>query len=290
MSDSIGVRSGPWPAPAKLNLFLHVLGRRRDGYHRLQTVFQFLEYSDQLWFTVTQDPEVRLLTPFAGISEGANLLCRAARALQDLTGCRLGVMIEIDKRLPIGGGLGGGSSDAATTLVALNRLWTLGLDPAELARIGLSLGADVPVFVSGQAAWAEGVGERLTPVSIPEPWYVVVQPDCPVSTAEVFADPELTRDTPPTTIAAYLAGQTVNDCQPVVAKRYPEVRHALCVLNAQAPARLTGTGGCVFAAFSSEYEARKTLVLVREEGLSGFVALGCNRSPLKRAHDWTPSG
>lgn len=269
----------PWPAPAKLNLFLHITGRRADGFHLLQSVFQFLDFGDELNFTLRDDGQVRRLSALAGVAEERDLVVRAARLLQVETGCGLGVDITVDKRLPMGGGLGGGSSDAATTLVALNRLWGLGLSVDRLAELGLGLGADVPVFVRGHAAWAEGVGERLVPVDLPEPWYVVLVPSVSVSTAEVFGAPELTRDCPPITIRDFLAGIGANVCEPVVRGRFPAVAEALDWLGQYAPSRMTGTGCCVFAAFDDEARARQVLQEM-PRGWSGFVARGRNRSPL----------
>jgi len=274
--------SGPWPAPAKLNLLLHITGRREDGYHELQTLFQFLTFGDWLYFDLRTDGEVRLAGEPAGVPAAADLCVRAASLLQAATGSSDGVTIYNDKRLPPGGGLGGGSSDAATTLAVLNRLWELGLSREELAELALGLGADVPVFVYGQAAWAEGVGEILTPVTLPEPWFLVVNPRVSVSTAAVFSDSGLTRDTPRTKIPDLLAGAGKNDCEAVVRRRYPEVAAALDWLNTYAPARMTGTGGCVFAAFASEADA--TVVAGRvPDDWSSFVARGVNQSPLRAA-------
>lgn len=274
-----------WPAPAKLNLFLHVLGRRADGYHVLQTAFQFLDRCDWLTIAPRNDGVLRLHGGVPGVSDDANLVLRAARALQTATGTRLGADLQLDKRLPMGGGLGGGSSDAATVLVVLDRLWQTRLGAAALAEIGLSLGADVPVFVHGHAAWAEGVGEQLTPIDPPERWFVVLCPDCAVSTADVFGDPELTRDTAPTTIHAFSIGAGRNDCEALVRRRYPPVDQALSVLSAHGPARLTGTGACVFAAFDARVAAERALADARRVGCVGFVARGCNRSPLHAALD-----
>lgn len=268
-----------WPAPAKLNLFLHITDRRADGFHLLQTVFQFLDYADDLYFTVRTDGAVRRLSELPGVAAEADLVVRAARLLQAETGCRLGADIRVEKRLPMGGGLGGGSSDAATTLVALNVLWQLRLPVERLAGLGLALGADVPVFVRGQAAWAEGVGERLEPVDLPEPWYLVLVPPVNVSTAAVFGAPELTRDCPPITIRDFLAGIGSNVCEPVVRARFPAVAEALDWLGHFAPARMTGTGCCVFAAFAAESEARQVAAQL-PAGWHGFVAQGRNRSPL----------
>ncbi len=273
--------SRPWPAPAKLNLMLRVVGRRANGYHELQTVFQFLDHADELFFRVTGNGQVRHLNLPAGVAHDKELCVKAARLLQRRTGCALGVDIRIDKRLPMGGGLGGGSSDAATTLLALNKLWDLQLDQDVLAEIGLALGADVPVFVRGRAAWAEGVGEHLQPLDLPEPWYLVLTPDCHVSTGKVFSDPELTRDASRITISDFLAGSLGNGFLPVVRKNYPPVRDALDWLSAHAEARLTGTGACVFAEFPAEEQARQVLAMA-PDGLQGFVARGVNHSPANR--------
>ncbi len=273
-----------WPAPAKINLFLHITGRRADGYHLLQTVFQFLDYGDSLAFTVRQDGRVRRVGEIAGVAAEDDLTVRAARRLQVVTGTPLGVDINIEKRLPMGGGLGGGSSDAATTLVALNHLWQLGLSVDELATIGLQLGADVPVFVRGRAAWAEGVGEELTPLELPEPWFLLLIPPCHVSTADIFAAPELTRNVQRSKIPAFLSGpgseQWVNVFEPVVRQRYPEVDKALKWLANFAPARMSGSGASVFAAFDSEALAQQVLAQAALSGWRGFVARGLNHSPL----------
>ncbi len=268
-----------WPAPAKLNLFLHITGRREDGYHELQTLFQFVDFGDELCFRVDDSGVVRRRGAIAGVAEDADLTVRAARLLQAETSCAQGVEIHIDKRLPMGGGLGGGSSDAATTLVALNRLWGLGLSEDRLAALGLRLGADVPVFVRGRAAWAEGVGERLQAVDLPEPWFVILQPDAHVATAELFADPQLTRDLQPIKIRDYLAGDGQNVFESLVRAAYPDVDAALTWLNARAAGRMTGTGACVFAAFEREAQARD--VAAQAEGRWRTIfARGCNRSPL----------
>ncbi|MNF52624.1 4-diphosphocytidyl-2-C-methyl-D-erythritol kinase [compost metagenome] len=269
------------PAPAKLNLMLHILGRRADGYHELQTLFQFLDHGDELGFSLRQDGEIHLRTEVPGVPHDSNLIVRAARKLQAESGCRLGADIWLDKRLPMGGGIGGGSSDAATTLLALDHLWNLGWSEDRLAELGLSLGADVPVFVRGRAAFAEGVGEQLTPVKLPEPWFLVAVPQVFVSTAEVFSDPELTRNTPPIKVRSLLEGGGRNDCQPVVEKRYPDVRNALILLNKFTSARLTGTGACVFGSFPNKGDADK----VRRQlpaTLPSFVAQGRNISMLHR--------
>ena len=267
------------PAPAKLNLFLHITGRRADGYHLLQTLFQFLDYGDTLHFTPRTDGRIRLLSELPGVMPEDNLIVRAARALQQASGTALGADIRLDKRLPMGGGIGGGSSDAATTLVGLDHLWQTGLGEDRLAELGLRLGADVPVFVRGRAAWAEGVGERLTPVEVDEPWYLVVVPPCQVSTAEIFSDERLTRDTPPITLAAFREHGGRNDCLPVVMARYTEIRNTLILLNNFCEAKMTGTGSCLFGAFPNEREADKVRARLPAT-LQAFVAKGCNVSPL----------
>lgn len=269
------------PAPAKLNLFLHITGRRADGYHTLQTLFQFLDYGDTLHFQPRSDGQIQLQTELDGVSPADNLIVRAARLLQSHCPHTAGANIRLDKRLPMGGGLGGGSSDAATTLVGLNRLWQCGLNEDSLAELGLQLGADVPVFVRGRAAWAEGVGEQLTPVEVDEPWYLVVIPDCSVSTAEVFSDQRLTRDTAPITLAAFREHGGRNDCLPVVQARYEAIHNTLILLNNYCEAKMTGTGSCLFGAFPNEREADKVRARLPAT-LQTFVARGCNVSPLHR--------
>ncbi|MFJ1574236.1 4-diphosphocytidyl-2-C-methyl-D-erythritol kinase [Pseudomonas fluorescens] len=269
------------PAPAKLNLWLHIIGRRDDGYHELETVFQFLDHADQLRFALRDDDQVRLHTDVPGVDHDSNLIVRAARQLQQQSGCTQGVDIWLEKLLPMGGGIGGGSSDAATTLLGLNHLWQLGWDLDRLAALGLSLGADVPVFVRGHAAFAQGVGEQLTPVDPAEPWYVVLVPQVSVSTAEIFSHPQLTRDSLPLKMRPVPEGNSRNDCQPVVEQSYPEVRNALNLLGKYTEARLTGTGSCVFGAFPSKAEADKVLALLSETQ-TGFVAKGSNVSMLHR--------
>jgi 4-diphosphocytidyl-2-C-methyl-D-erythritol kinase len=272
------------PAPAKLNLMLHILGRRDDGYHELQTLFQFLDYGDELDFALRDDGVIRLHDLLEGVPHDSNLIVKAAKRLQADAGTSLGVDIWLRKVLPMGGGIGGGSSDAATTLVALNRLWQLGWDEDRLAALGLTLGADVPVFVRGRAAFAEGVGEKLTPVSPAEPWYLVLVPQVSVSTAEIFSDPLLTRDSPAIKVRSVLEGNSRNDCQPVVERRYPDVRNALSLLSKFTQAKLTGTGSCVFGAFPNKAEADKVSALLTET-LTGFVAKGSNVSMLHRKLD-----
>lgn len=269
------------PAPAKLNLLLHITGRRADGYHELQTLFQFLDHGDELGFALREDGEIHLRTPIDGVPHDSNLIVRAARLLQQESGTALGADIWLDKCLPMGGGIGGGSSDAATTLVGLNHLWQTGLDEDRLAALGLRLGADVPVFVRGRAAFAEGVGEQLQAVELSEPWFLVAVPQVFVSTAEVFSAPELTRNTPPIKVRSLLEGGGHNDCQPVVEARYPEVRNALILLNKFVPARLTGTGACVFGSFPNRDDADKVARQLPAT-LPSFVAQGRNISMLHR--------
>lgn len=270
-----------WPAPAKLNLFLHITGQRTDGYHLLQTLFQFLNHGDTLDFNVRDDGRITRCAGPVDIPAADDLAVRAARLLQRRCGVRLGADIFLHKRLPRQAGLGGGSSDAATTLVALNHLWSAGATTAELARIALELGADVPVFVGGRAAWAEGVGEVLTLAEPPEPWYLILQPACEVSTREVFQAHDLTRNSVPITIARFYAGEGRNDFEPVVRNRYPQVAEALDWLDRKARARLTGSGACVFSAFAGENEARQVMAEL-PRGWHGFVARGCNHSPLQQ--------
>lgn len=268
-----------WPAPAKLNLMLRVVGQREDGYHELQTVFQFIERQDELDFRLRDDGEIRLLSPAPGVPPETDLCYRSARALQQATGTRLGADITLHKRLPMGGGLGGGSSDAATTLVALNQLWDTGLAQTQLQSIGLRLGADVPIFIHGHAAWAEGIGEQFEPLEPPEHWYLILIPSCHVSTAEIFAQSDLTRHSPRIKIRDFLGGDSRNDCLPVVRRRHPQVAAALDWLNQYAAPRLTGTGACVFAAFDDEQQARAAHRAL-PANLEGFVTRGINRSPL----------
>jgi 4-diphosphocytidyl-2-C-methyl-D-erythritol kinase len=283
MNRSLG-HPAAWPAPGKLNLFLHVVGRRPDGYHDLQTAFQFIDLWDSIRFYQRPPGTIERLGSVPGVAAEDDLVVRAARCLAAAaaeTGVSLmqGVAIEVEKRLPIGGGVGGGSSDAATVLVALNQLWETGFDSTRLAELGLGLGADVPVFVHGRAAWAEGVGERLVPVDFPEQVYLLLQPEVAISTAEVFKAPELTRDSPITTIAGFLQTGGRNDCEPVVRRRYPIVAGALDWLGRHGPARLTGTGSCVFAPMADAAQAAAVLE-VRPQGWQGWVTHGLNRSPL----------
>jgi 4-diphosphocytidyl-2-C-methyl-D-erythritol kinase len=274
------VSGASWPAPAKLNRFLHIVGRRGDGYHLLQTLFQFLDYGDELTFELRADARIERCGDIPGVAADADLSVRAARLLQTTCGIASGVTIHIDKRLPLGGGLGGGSSDAATALVALNHYWRTGLTLQELAELGLRLGADVPVFVHGRTAWAEGIGEKLTPVELGETWFVVLAPPCQVATSAIFGDPKLTRDSEPITISDFIAGRTGNDCAAVVYRRYPAIAAAAAWLSDFAEARLTGTGACVFAAFPERLAAQQVIARLPAE-LSGFVARGLDHSPLR---------
>lgn len=267
-------------SPAKLNLFLHVTGRRPDGYHELQTVFQLLDHGDTLRFTITRDGAVVLEGDCAGVPAADNLIVRAARLLQERAGGQ-GVRVQLQKRLPLGGGLGGGSSNAATALLALNRLWGLGLGLDELASLGLRLGADVPVFVHGRSAWAQGVGERLTPLDLPARWYLVATPACRVSTREIFSDAELTRNTPPLKIPAFPISGAKNDCEPVACRLYPEISAALSWLQRFGEARMTGTGASVFAAFPDREAGLAALARLPAD-LKGFLAKGVGVSPVHR--------
>ncbi len=267
-------------APAKLNLFLHITGRRSDGYHQLQTLFQLLDYGDQLHFSRRTDSRIKLESNLMGVAPQDNLIVKAAKLMQARQPSSAGADIKLDKRLPMGGGLGGGSSDAATTLIALNKLWNCGLSLMQLQQLGLQLGADVPVFVGGQSAWAEGVGERLQPMAIKPQWFLVLSPDCQVSTAQIFSHKELTRDTPNITVAAFLEQGAGNDCQALVRRLYPQVDKALIWLQKFAPhAQMSGTGACIFAAFESAEKAQETLAQA-PNNLPGFVARGINRSPV----------
>jgi 4-diphosphocytidyl-2-C-methyl-D-erythritol kinase len=269
-----------YPAPGKLNLMLRVTGRRDDGYHLLQTVIRFIDHGDSLAFTVREDGVIERLNEVAGVPAGEDLAVRAARLLQRVAGIRLGAGIALAKRLPLGGGLGGGSSDAATTLLALNHLWRAGLSRSQLLELALRLGADVPVFVGGDNALVEGIGERLTPLDLAPAWYLVLTPPVVVPTARIFSDIQLKRDSKPIKITAFSAGLAGNDLEPVVCRDYPEVARHLAWLKQWAPAWVTGSGACVFAAFESEAAARR----VREQapaGMQGFIAQGLARHPLR---------
>jgi 4-diphosphocytidyl-2-C-methyl-D-erythritol kinase len=272
-------------APAKLNLFLHVVGRREDGYHMLQTVFRFVDFSDRLRFVMREDSVVKLHAPTPGVSEDEDLCVRAAKLLQQESGTPQGVEIFLEKRIPMGGGLGGGSSDAATTLLALNRLWGLGWKRHRLLKLGLGLGADVPIFIFGENAFAEGIGEQLSPIPLPPAWYLILTPPVHVPTAQVFASKELTRNTIPIKIPPFSIEHGHNDLEPVVGRAYPEVaRHLewLKRLDNARMAAMTGSGACVFAEFATEPAAQAALTKV-PAGMSGFVARGLDRHPM---HDF----
>ena len=280
----MGIQSGTITAieacsPAKLNLFLHVTGRRPDGYHSLQTVFQLLNWGDDMRFEGRAEPGVTLSGDTDDIAPEQNLILKAAEVLGQP---ERGALIHIHKRIPRGGGLGGGSSNAATTLLALNRLWELGLELDALQRLAAPLGADVPVFVMGQSAWAEGVGEVLSALALPKRWFVIAQPDCTVSTAEIFADPALTRHSAPITVQGFFSGAGHNDLQDVVFPHYPEVQQAWEWLHQQSPtAKMTGSGACVFAALETEESARQVAAKA-PDGLRVVVAEGVNRLPEMR--------
>jgi 4-diphosphocytidyl-2-C-methyl-D-erythritol kinase len=274
-----------WPAPAKLNLFLHIVGRRADGYHRLQTVFQLLDWGDTIRLRVREDGVISRVAGLENVAAEDDLVVRAARALQSASGCKFGADIAVEKRIPAGAGLGGGSSDAATVLVALNMLWNTRLSADALAEIGRKLGADVPVFVRGRSAWAEGVGDELTAIDLPPRHFVIVDPQIAVSTAALFQAPELTRDTPPTTISRFLAGmETANAFAPVARGRFPQVAAALDWLGRFGEARLSGSGGCGFAAVASQRDA-EDIVRQCPPPFRAWTARGVNRSPLHEALD-----
>lgn len=271
-----------WPAPAKINLMLRITGQRADGYHLLQTVFQLTDLCDWLTFHPLENGRVALHKPIPGVPEETDLTVRAAKLLQQECGCDHGVCIEVEKNLPMGGGLGGGSSDAATTLVVLNRLWKLGLSNQKLMQLGLSLGADVPIFVYGYTAWAEGVGEKLERIELPEKWLVIIKPDCHVDTKEVFSVKDLTRDSKSIRMADFLSGQHQNDCVDVVRKLYQPVEKALFDLAVFSEARLTGTGACVFAQFDTEKLAQEAYESLQVRW-QVYLTQGLNRSPLLKS-------
>ncbi|HJW23530.1 MAG TPA: 4-(cytidine 5'-diphospho)-2-C-methyl-D-erythritol kinase [Rhodocyclaceae bacterium] len=268
-----------WPAPAKLNLFLHVVGRRPDGYHLLQTLFRFVDRGDSLAFLPREDGDIVLATPIPGVPPDTDLTVRAARLLQEATGCRRGATISLEKRLPMGGGLGGGSSDAATVLLALNHLWGLGLSRQRLQELGLGLGADVPVFVFGRNAFAEGVGEALKPVDLPAAWYVVLEPPVQVPTAAIFGAPDLRRDTAAIPAAEWRPGFGHNDLEPVACARFPAVADHLAWLRQFGPAMMTGSGACVFAEFDREERAEEVVARL-PDGMRGWAAAGLPAHPL----------
>ncbi|MGI3021769.1 4-(cytidine 5'-diphospho)-2-C-methyl-D-erythritol kinase [Vibrio alginolyticus] len=269
-----------WPSPAKLNLFLYINGRAENGYHELQTLFQFVDHGDELTIQANHSGDITISPEIEGVPLQDNLIWKAATALQAYSNCPFGAHIELQKVLPMGGGIGGGSSNAATALVALNYLWQLNLTDDELAEIGLKLGADVPVFVRGFAAFAEGVGEKLSPAYPEEKWYLVVRPNVSIATVDVFCHPDLTRNTPKRDLETLLNTPSVNDCEKIVRMLYPEVDKQLSWLLQYAPSRLTGTGSCVFAEFSSKSEA-ETILAQLSDKVSAFVAQGRNISPLK---------
>ena len=267
------------PSPAKLNLFLHITGRRADGYHNLQTLFQLLDYGDEIQLTLNQTGRVTLLNQIEGVATEQNLIYRAAQLLVPYKQPEQGAEIGFQKQLPMGGGIGGGSSNAATVLIGLNHLWNLQLSNGKLCELGASLGADIPVFVKGRTAWAEGIGEQLTPIDLPEKWYLILAPDCHVSTVEIFSHKDLTRDHRPITVAAFLDSGGQNDCQTVVTKLYPEVGEAMNWLNKYSHAQMTGTGACVFAPFPDRQRAEAVFAQC-PLNVRGFIAKGVNHSPL----------
>jgi 4-diphosphocytidyl-2-C-methyl-D-erythritol kinase len=278
------------PAPAKLNLFLHITGRRDDGYHELQTCFQLLDYGDKLEFELADSPAINFSSNLNAVAAKDNLIIKAASLLQHSAQVQSGATIKLFKVLPLGAGLGGGSSDAATTLLALNKLWNCSLNNDELALLGLTLGADVPVFIRGHSAWAEGIGEKLTAISLPEHWYLVISPDCQVSTKQIFCHEQLTRNSSTITIPAFpfsgIYSGTKNDCEAVAVKLYPEIDAALNWLNDYAPARMTGTGSSIFSRFDTRAAAERILAVLPEE-LKGFIAQGINKSPVLQALELT---
>ena len=282
------------PSPAKINLFLHITGQRSDGYHNLQTLFQLLDFGDKLVFRSNLSGNIKINGNIDGVDEKNNLIFHAATLLQKSTGCDLGCTIDLTKNLPMGAGLGGGSSNAATTLVGLNALWKCGLTANQLSDLGKTLGADVPVFVHGESAFAEGIGDILTPLTLPQRWFLVITPNCHVSTREIFSNPQLTRNSSPIKIRALSGVEYRNDCQDVVSKLYPAVRTVLqWVENFSAPL-MTGTGASVFCSFDSKSEAQHVLSKLPKQW-TGFVAKGVNRSPVhEQLHDFftgaSPSG
>ena len=269
------------PAPGKLNLFLLVLGQRPDGYHRIQTLFQLVDYCDQLEFVGNSSSEIDLVGDFGDLAQADNLIHRAAILLQDIGQTDKGATILVEKRIPAGGGMGGGSSDAATTLIGLNKLWELGLNLDDLAEVGGEIGADVPAFIRGRTAWGEGIGDELSPLELAPKWYVVIVPECHVSTAEIFQHNELTRNSSAITIADFLRRGARNDCEMVVRSLYREVDIALNWLSRRGPAKMTGTGSCVFAGFDDKLEADEILSSLPREW-DGFVTRGINDSPLHK--------
>ncbi len=270
------------PAPAKINLFLHIVGRRADGYHLLQTAFRMLDWGDEITLRRRDDGAIVRTSDVPGVPADADLVVRAARALQAASGTRCGADIGVVKRIPMGGGLGGGSSDAASVLVALNRIWACGLSRGQLQEIGLTLGADVPFFIFGRTAFAEGVGEALQAMEVPPAWYVMVAPPVTVPTAEIFSAPELTRDSEPIIMRGFATRTTRNDMQATVCKRFPQVAEALVWLSQYGAARMSGSGACIFAPFDSE-ETAQQVVATAPQGWKVWVAAGLDRHPLL---DW----
>lgn len=268
-----------WPAPAKLNLMLRIVGKREDGYHLLQTVFQFVELSDWIRFEYEPSGQVLLKKEIPGVAAQSDLTVRAANILKKYTGCSAGVIIDVEKNIPMGGGLGGGSSDAATVLVALNKIWGLELSQDKLMELGASLGADVPVFIFGYASWGEGIGEKLTKVDLPECWVVIIKPDCHVNTKEIFSSENLTRNSKSITMCDFIAGEQDNDCTPVVSNKYPMVKEAMSDLAVFTRSKLTGTGACVFGEFSTEYDALIARGLL-EKKWNVFLTKSVNQSGL----------
>ena len=290
MDNQLTMPAQWWPSPAKLNLFLHINGRYPNGYHQLQSVFQLLDYGDELAFEINHSGKIELCTPIPGVAHDNNLIVRAAVLLKHYltthnpVHSHLGCRIYLKKRLPMGGGIGGGSSNAATVLVVLNTLWQAELPLTELARLGLQLGADVPIFVEGNTAFAEGVGEKLQPFAVDRQTYLVVFPDCHVSTQAVFTHPDLPRDTAKIAPSDYQFDTTHNDCQELVCQLYPNVAKTLRWLLEYAPSRMTGTGSCVFAVFNDPVQALRIQNLLPEGSIS-FIATGCSRSPLHQLLD-----
>ena len=278
------------PAPAKLNLFLHITDRRDDGYHELQTCFQLLNYGDHLEFELSDSSALKLESNLNNLAAEDNLIIKAAELLQRHSEVQCGVSIKLTKVLPLGAGLGGGSSDAATTLLALNKLWKCGLSTDELAGLGLTLGTDIPVFIRGHSSWAEGIGEKLTEMALPEQWFLVISPDCQVSTKQIFCHQQLTRNSSAITIPAFpisgafpdIISGTRNDCEAVAVKLYPEIGAALNWLNDYTPARMTGTGSSIFASFTNRAAAEQVFAELPED-LKGFIAQGINKSPVLQA-------
>ncbi len=282
------------PSPAKINLFLHIIGQRSDGYHNLQTLFQLLDFGDKLVFRSNLSGNIKINGNIGGVEEKNNLIFLAATLLQKSTGCDLGCTIDLTKNLPMGAGLGGGSSNAATTLVGLNALWKCGLTANQLSDLGKTLGADVPVFVHGESAFAEGIGDILTPLTLPQRWFLVITPNCHVSTREIFSNPQLTRNSSPIKIRALSGVEYRNDCQDVVSKLYPAVGRVLQWAGNFSAPLMTGTGASVFCSFDSKSEAQQVLSKMPKQW-SGFVAKGVNRSPVhEQLHDFftgaSPSG